>query len=264
MLSLEGKIAVVMGCGSSGPGWGNGKATAVLFARQGAHVVGTDLDLAAAEETHRVIRSEGHSAQVHQLDARVGDAVGGFLRAVRDQHGAVDILVNNVGQSEPGGPVDMAEEVWAAQLQLNATTAFLACKHVIPIMQKQGGGAIVNIASVAGQRYIGKPQVGYAAAKAALIQFTKTSAVIHAADKVRLNCVVPGLMHTPLVNRLAERYAGGDYDGFVAKRHGQVPMGHMGDAWDVAHAALFLASDEARYVTGTELVVDGGITAATR
>lgn len=264
MLSLKGKIAVVMGCGSSGPGWGNGKATAVLFARQGAHVVGTDLDIAAAEETLRIIKEEGHSAQVHALDVTNGQVTGDFLRAVRDQHGAVDILVNNVGRSEPGGPVEMSEEVWAAQFQLNATTAFLACKHVIPIMQKQGGGAIVNVASVAAQRYVGKPQVGYAAAKAALIQFTKTSAVIHAAEKIRLNCVVPGLMHTPLVNRLAERYAGGDYEGFVAHRHQQVPMGHMGDAWDVAHAALFLASDEARYVTGTELVVDGGITAATR
>jgi NAD(P)-dependent dehydrogenase (short-subunit alcohol dehydrogenase family) len=264
MLSLKGKIAVVMGCGSSGPGWGNGKATAVLLARQGAHVVGTDVNLAAAEETHRVIQGEGKRSQVHAIDARNGAEVAGFLNAVRDQHGAIDILVNNVGQSEPGGPVDMSEETWTNQFQLNTTTAFLACKAAIPIMEKAGGGAIVNIASVAGQRYVGKPQVGYAAAKAALIQFTKTSAVIHAAQKVRMNCVVPGLMHTPLVNRLAERYAGGDYEGFVAKRHNQVPMGHMGDAWDVAHAVLFLASDEARYITGTELVVDGGITAATR
>ena len=264
MLSLKGKIAVVMGCGSSGPGWGNGKATAVLLARQGAHVVGTDLNLAAAEETLGVIKGERNGAQVHALDVTNGQVTGDFLRAVREQHGRIDILVNNVGQSEPGGPVDMSEEVWAAQFQLNTTTAFLACKHTIPIMAEQGGGAIVNIASIAGQRYIGKPQVGYAAAKAALIQFTKTSAVIHAADKVRLNCVVPGLMHTPLVNRLAERYAGGDYDGFVAQRHNQVPMGHMGDAWDIAHAVLFLASDEARYITGTEIVVDGGITAATR
>ena len=264
MLSLKGKIAVVMGCGSSGPGWGNGKATAVLLARQGAHVVGTNRDLEAAEETRRVIEEEGNSCQVHAIDATQGEIVGGFMRAVRDQHGRLDILVNNVGQSEPGGPVDMSEEVWEAQYRLNATTAFLGCKHAIPIMEAQGGGAIVNVSSVAGLMYIGKPQVGYAAAKAALIQFTKTTAVIHAPNQVRLNCVVPGLMHTPLVNRLAERYAGGDYEGFVAKRHNQVPMGHMGDAWDIAHAALFLTSDEARYVTGTTIVVDGGITAATR
>lgn len=264
MLSLAGKVAIVMGCGSSGPGWGNGKATAVLFARQGAVIAGTDRDLAAAEETRRIIGQEGGTCEVAECDATDGAAVGRFVQATLDRLGRVDVLVNNVGRSEPGGPVDMAEEVWAAQFQLNATTAFLACKHVIPIMERQGGGAIVNVASIAGLRYIGKPQVAYAAAKAALIQMTKTSAVIHAASGVRLNCVVPGLMHTPLVNRLAEKYAGGDYEGFVAKRHAQVPMGRMGDAWDVAHAALFLASDEARYVTGTEIVVDGGITAATR
>jgi NAD(P)-dependent dehydrogenase (short-subunit alcohol dehydrogenase family) len=117
---------------------------------------------------------------------------------------------------------------------------------------------------VAALRYIGKPQVAYSAAKAALIQFTRATAIIHAGSGIRMNCVVPGLMHTPLVERLAEKYAGGDYEGFVNKRHNQVPMGRMGDAWDVAHAALFLASDEARYVTATELVVDGGVTAATR
>lgn len=264
MLRLDGKIAVVMGCGSSGPGWGNGKATAVLLARQGARVVGTDRSLAAAEETKRIITEEGGACAVQACDATDSEAVSLVIRGAAEAAGRVDILVNNVGQSEPGGPVDMTEEVWAAQFQLNATTAFLGCKHAIPIMERQGGGAIVNVASIAGQRYIGKPQVGYAAAKAALIQFTKTSAVIHAASNIRMNCVVPGLMHTPLVNRLAERYAAGDYEGFVAKRHAQVPMGHMGDAWDVAHAALFLASDEARYVTGTEIVVDGGITAATR
>ncbi|MDB5589829.1 SDR family NAD(P)-dependent oxidoreductase [Enterovirga sp.] len=264
MLSLEGKVAIVMGCGSSGPGWGNGKATAVLFARQRATLVGTDRNIQAAEETARIIAEEGGEAHVESCDATRGSDVEAFIRRTHARFGRIDILVNNVGQSEPGGPVDMAEEVWEAQFQLNATTAFLACKHVIPIMERQGGGAIVNVSSVAALRYIGKPQVGYSAAKAALIQFTKTTAVIHAPKRVRLNCVVPGLMHTPLVNRLADKYAAGDYDGFVQKRHDQVPMGRMGDAWDVAHAALFLASDEARYVTGTEIVVDGGITAATR
>jgi len=131
-------------------------------------------------------------------------------------------------------------------------------------MVAQGGGAVVNVSSVAGLRYIGKPQVAYAAGKAGLMQMTRTTAVIYASRGVRLNCVVPGLMHTPLVARLAEKYAAGKYDEFVATRNAQVPMGHMGDAWDVAHAALFLACDAARYVTGTELVVDGGLTSATR
>jgi len=131
-------------------------------------------------------------------------------------------------------------------------------------MEKQGKGAVVSISSVAGLRYIGKPQVAYAAGKAALMQLTKTTAVLYAPKGVRLNTVVPGLMFTPLVQRLAEKYAKGDFEGFVAHRHQQVPMGHMGEAWDVANAVLFLASDEAKYITGQEIVVDGGITSATR
>ncbi len=264
MLRLDGKVAVVTGCGASGPGWGNGKAIATLFARQGAVVVGTDRNREAAEATRRGIADEGHACDVVVSDATAADDVRALIHGTAERHGRIDILVNNVGQSEPGGPVDMALETWEAQFGLNVTTAFLTCKHAIPIMERQGGGAIVNVSSVAALRYIGKPQVAYSAAKAALIQFTRTTAVIHAASGIRMNCVVPGLMHTPLVERLAEKYAGGDYEGFVNKRHNQVPVGRMGDAWDVAHAALFLASDEARYITATELVVDGGITAATR
>ena len=130
-------------------------------------------------------------------------------------------------------------------------------------MRKNNGGSIVNISSVAGLRYVGKPQVAYSASKAALIQMTKTTAVIEAKKNIRLNCVVPGLMHTPLVERLAKKYAGGDYNGFVNHRNNQVPIGKMGESWDVAYAVLFLCSDEAKYITGTEIVVDGGLTATT-
>ena len=264
MLRLDGKVALVTGIGSRGAGWGNGRAIATLFARQGVTVIGTDRDDAAARNTSDFIAAEGGQCATVVSDATDPGAAERLVAGVAERHGRLDILVNNVGQSEPGGPVDMAVETWEAQLALNCTSAFLTCKHAIPLMERAGGGAVVNVSSVAALRYIGKPQVGYSAAKAALIQFTRTTAVIHAASGVRLNCVVPGLMHTPLVERLAEKYAGGDYDGFVAKRNAQVPVGRMGDAWDVAHAALFLASDEARYVTGTEIVVDGGFTAATR
>ena len=146
---------------------------------------------------------------------------------------------------------------------MNIDTAYFCIKFTIPIMEKNSGGSIVNISSVAGLRYIGKPQVGYSASKAALIQMTKTTAVIEAKKNIRLNCVVPGLMHTPLVERLAKKYADGDYEGFVKRRHNQVPIGRMGESWDVAHAVLFLCSDEAKYITGTEIIVDGGLTAAT-
>ncbi|HEX8165594.1 MAG TPA: SDR family NAD(P)-dependent oxidoreductase [Beijerinckiaceae bacterium] len=264
MLSLKGKVAIVTGCGSSGPGWGNGKATAVLFARQGAQVVGTDVNEDAAAETRRLIEAEGGACRTARCDATSAEEVGAFVADTVRRFGRVDVLVNNVGRSEPGGPVELDEATWDEQLAVNLKSAYLACRAVLPVMERQGGGAIVNVSSIAGLRYIGKPQVAYSAAKAALLQFTRATAVIYAGKGVRLNCVVPGLMNTPLVRRLADKYAGGDFEGFSATRDAQVPMGRMGDAWDVAHAALFLASDEARYVTATELVVDGGLTAATR
>ena len=264
MLDLKGKVALVTGCGSFGAGWGNGKAIATLFARQGATVVGVDLDLAAAEVTRDIIRGEGNRIEVSTCDVTASLQVQALIADCVGRFGRLDILVNNVGRSEPGNPVTMDEETWDSQIDLNLKSVFLTCKSAIPVMAEQGGGAIVNISSVAGMRWVGKDQVGYAAAKAGLMQFTKVTAFAFAAQNVRLNTVVPGLMDTPLVRRLADRYAKGDYEGMVAKRHAQVPMGHMGDAWDVAHAALFLASDEARYITGAEIVVDGGLTAATR
>lgn len=264
MFRLDGKVALVTGCGTLEEGWGNGKAISVLLARQGAKVFGVDLNLEAAEVTKQIIEQEGGQAHVMQTNVTDSADVKRMVDACMDKFGRIDILVNNVGRSEPGGPVEMSEQTWDEQLDVNVTSAFLTCKHVLPIMEKQGNGAVVSISSVAGFRYIGKPQVGYAAGKAALMQFTKTTAVIYAQRGVRLNCVAPGLMFTPLVERLANKYAKGDFEGFVAHRHQQVPMGKMGDAWDVANAVVFLASDESRYITGQTLVVDGGIISATR
>ena len=263
MLRLDDKVAIVTGCGSYGPGWGNGKAIATLFARQGATVIGIDLTHEAADETRKVIEGEGHSLHTVTCDVTDSAQVDALVADCRARFGRIDILINNVGRSEPGDPVTMDESVWRQQLDLNLTSAFLTSKAMLPVMADQGSGAIVNISSVAGMRWVGKDQVGYAAAKAGLVQFTKVTAVAFAGQGVRLNCVVPGLMFTPIVQRLAERYGDGDYEAMVAKRHAQVPMGRMGDAWDVAHAALFLASDEAKYITGTEIVVDGGLTAST-
>jgi NAD(P)-dependent dehydrogenase (short-subunit alcohol dehydrogenase family) len=157
----------------------------------------------------------------------------------------------------------MSEETWDAQTDVNLKSVYLMCHLVLPIMEsQQSGGAVLNVGSVAGLRYIGKPQVAYAATKAAIVQFTKATAVIYAhrtGGKVRLNTVIPGLMNTPLVTVLAKKYAGGDQEGFRKTRDAQVPTGKMGTAWDVAHAGLFLVSDEAKYVTGQEIVVDGGL-----
>jgi NAD(P)-dependent dehydrogenase (short-subunit alcohol dehydrogenase family) len=264
LLRLDGKVALVTGCGTRGAGWGNGKAIAVLMARQGAQVYGCDLDPEAAESTRATITSEGGVSRMFTADVTSSKDVVKLVEACLHEFGRIDVLVNNVGRSEPGEPVSMDEEVWDEQMAVNLKSAFLCCKHVLPLMEGQKSGSVVNVSSIAGLRYVGKPQVAYAAAKAALMQMTSTTAVLYAGKGVRLNCVVPGLMNTPLVERLAQKYAGGDYDKFVAQRNAQVPMGRMGDAWDVAHAALFLASDEAKYITGQQLVVDGGITSATR
>jgi len=263
MHRLDGKVALVTGCGGIGLGWGNGKAISVLLARQGASVFGVDLTHAAAETTCNLIREEGGTAQLHVADVTRAAQVRAMVETCMERFGRIDILINNVGRSEPGSPVDMTEETWNEQMDVNVKSAFLTCKSVLPIMEAQGGGSVVNISSVAGLRYAGKPQVAYAAGKAALMQLTQTTAVIYAARGVRLNCVVPGLMLTPLVERLADKYANGDFQGFVARRHKQVPMGRMGDAWDVANAVLFLASDESRYITAQQIVVDGGLTAST-
>lgn len=264
MLRLDGKVALVTGCGTKGDGWGNGKATAVLLARQGAQVYGCDLDLEAAQATCRVIEGAGGTAAVQTADVTQAAEVKALVEACLARFGRIDILVNNVGRSEPGDPVTMDEAVWDEQMSVNLKSAFLCCKEVLPVMERQGGGSVVNVSSIAGLRYVGKPQVAYAAAKAALMQMTATTAVLYAARGIRLNSVVPGLIFTPLVTRLADKYAKGDFEGFVAHRHNQVPMGRMGDAWDVANAVLFLASDESKYITAQQLVVDGGITAATR
>jgi NAD(P)-dependent dehydrogenase (short-subunit alcohol dehydrogenase family) len=263
MLRLDGKVAIVTGCGSFAPGWGNGKAIALLLARQGATVFGVDLDIDAAAATREIAQGEGLAMDIAACDVTDGGQVKSLVDECVERFGGLDILINNVGRSEPGNPETMDEAVWRSQLDLNLTSAFLTSKAALPVMAGQGTGAIVNISSIAGQRWVGKDQVAYAAAKAGLIHFTKVTAVSYAAQGVRLNCVVPGLMMTPLVQRLAARYNAGDFEGMVARRHAQVPMGRMGDAWDVAHAALFLASDEAGYITGTELVVDGGMTAFT-
>jgi NAD(P)-dependent dehydrogenase (short-subunit alcohol dehydrogenase family) len=264
VLRLDGKVAIVTGCGSEGPDWGNGKAIAVLLARQGAKVAGLDLQADAADATRRLIESEGGTCFTLAGDVTSADDVQALVDAAVERWGQIDVLVNNVGRSVPGGPAELDEAAWREQIDVNLTGAYLMCHAVLPIMERQGSGAVVNVASVAGLRYIGKPQVAYAAAKAGLLQFTRTTAVIYASRGVRLNSVVPGLMLTPLVKRLADLYADGDLEGFSARREQQVPMGRMGAAWDVANAVLFLASDEARYVTATELVVDGGLTAATR
>ena len=270
MLSMTGKVAIVTGAGSVGPAdatiWGNGKATAVLLARQGASVLLVDVNEEAVRGTQAIIEQEGGTCAIHLADMMVAADVREMVQACLTRFKRIDVLVNNVGGSAPGDPVSMSEEVWDRQITFNLKTAFLGCKYVLPVMVEQGRGAIVNLASVAGMRNdfaSGRSHVGYSAAKAGVIQLSRSVAGTYARKGIRVNTVVPGLMHTPLVEyRLARTVGGNDAQKLIDARNASVPMGHMGDSMDVAHAVLFLASDEARFVTATEIIVDGGSTAA--
>jgi NAD(P)-dependent dehydrogenase (short-subunit alcohol dehydrogenase family) len=260
---LKGKVAMVVGAGSIGPGWGNGKATAVTFAREGAQVFCVDRNPAAAEETVGIITKEGGKAMAHTADASKASEVEAMVAACLKAYGRIDVVDNNVGIAEVGSVVEVAEAEWDRVFAVNLKSAYLTMKHVIPVMVKQGGGSIINISSIASIRHVGISYVSYNASKAAMNQMTRTTAVEFAADYVRVNAILPGLMKTPMVEHsagLAQSYAAGNVEAMWRARDAQVPMGRMGDAWDVANAALFLASDESKYVTGIELVVDGGIT----
>ncbi|MGI9493487.1 MAG: SDR family NAD(P)-dependent oxidoreductase, partial [Geminicoccaceae bacterium] len=257
---LEGKVALVIGAGSVGPGWGNGRAIAARFVEEGAKVFGTDLDEDNLSLTESMIEERSGSGFIGQVaDATSNADLDDVVASCLDRFGKIDVLVNNVGGSAPGNAVSMSDEVWERQMATNLTYVFKSCKRVIPLMVDQGGGSIVNLASIAALRFFGPDVPAYAASKAGLMHFSRVTAVRYAPHHVRINTVIPGLMNTPLVKiRLAGERADGDAERLIEARHRQVPMGHMGDGFDVANAVLFLASDEAKYITTTELTVDGG------
>jgi NAD(P)-dependent dehydrogenase (short-subunit alcohol dehydrogenase family) len=262
---LKGKAALVLGAGSVGEGVGNGRAIAALFAREGARVAGADLRLAAAEETARLIAGEGGKMLALEADVTKEADLQRAVDATLKAFGRIDILVNNVGGSIPGDAQAISPAAWREQFEFNLHYVHASTRIVAPLMVKQGGGAIVNISSIAGLRHLGNELAAYAASKAGLQQFSRVTAVRYAPHGVRVNTVIPGLMNTPLVAaRLAKSQTGGDAAALIAQRHARTPTGRMGDAWDVAWAVVYLASDEAKFVTGAELVVDGGLTATIR
>jgi NAD(P)-dependent dehydrogenase (short-subunit alcohol dehydrogenase family) len=257
---LAGKVAFVFGAGSSGPDLSNGTAAAITFAREGAAVVAVDIDTGAARRTAATIEAEDGAALALTADVTDPAQVAEAVRVGVQRFGPPAVLHNNVGVTQAGGPTELSLEEWHRSFAINLDGVFLTCKHVLPLMLENGGGAIVNVSSVAAIRYTGYPYPSYAAAKAAVNQLTVSLALQHAADGIRVNAVLPGLIDTPLVRQqLAAHH--GDRDKLISDRHAASPTGQMGTPWDVARAAAFLASDDAAYINGVTLPVDGGLSA---
>jgi NAD(P)-dependent dehydrogenase (short-subunit alcohol dehydrogenase family) len=256
-MRLQDRVAIVFGAGSSGPGWGNGKAAAVAYAREGAKVVSVDLAVAAAEETAAIIRSEGGAAIAIAADTTDLKAVEAAVAATVADYGRIDILHNNVGVVLHGGPVELDEDDFRRNIDINIGSVYRTSKAVLPHFLAQKSGAIVNISSLAAIRWTGYPYFAYYAAKAAVNQATVALALQYAPHNIRANCIMPGMIDTPLIyKQISSQYA--SVEEMVAARSRAVPLGRMGTAWDVANAAVFLASDEAQFITGVCIPVDGG------
>lgn len=258
---LHDKIALVIGAGSSASGMSNGKAISILAAREGATLVAVDINKDAASETSDIIRSEGGKSIFRQADAAKAEDIHAIVDDCLQHYGRIDVLFQNVGIVSTTPIEEMSEEEWNHVLSVNLTSAFITYKHVLPVMTRQNNGAIVATGSIAGIRYTGVPYASYYATKSAIMHMTNCLALEYAPKGIRANTVLPGLMNTPFIHQgLSHSYSAGDEERMMDMRNRQCPTGSMGDAWDVARAAVFLASDDANYITGTNLVVDGGIT----
>ena len=256
-MRLKDRVAIVFGAGSSGPGWGNGKAAAVAYAREGAKVIAVDLSEAAAGETAGIIADEGFEALAVTADTtRMADIEAAVATGIA-RFGRLDILHNNVGVVVHGGPVELDEDAFKRNIDINLGSVFRTSKAVLPHFIAQKSGAIVNISSLAAVRWTGYPYFAYYAAKAAVNQATVALALQYAPHNIRANCIMPGMMDTPLIYaQISSQY--GSVEEMVAARARAVPLGRMGTAWDIAKTAVFLASDDAQFITGVTIPVDGG------
>ena len=249
---LEGKVAIVTGAGSSGPGVGNGRATATLFAREGAKVLLVDITEERAAETMEMIQAEGGVASTAQADVTRAADCERMVETCIERYGRLDILDNNVGISRRGTVVEVSEEDWDHIMAVNVKTIVMASKFAIPRMIEAGGGSIINISSIAGLR--AHSSTPYTASKAAVIGLTISMAADHGPDGIRTNCIAPGLVYTPMVAPRMD-------DDLRQVRSSSAPLRTEGTAWDIGNAALFLASDEARWINGVVLPVDAGLVA---
>ena len=256
---FEGRVALVFGAGSIGEGWGNGKAAAVQYAREGARVVAVDRNPAAAEQTRDIIQSEGGEAIALACDVTRRKEIDAVVAQTCERlGGAIDVLHNNVGLPTMGKLEEITEDQWQLAMDVNLKSVLLCCQATVPVMLKQGHGAIVNISSIAATRYTGYPYPAYYASKAAVNHLTVAIAMEYAARGIRANAIMPGLMDTPhIYQNISSQYA--SREAMIEARHQSSPTGRMGTAWDIAKAAAFLASDDAAYITGQCLAVDGGL-----
>ena len=259
-MKLKDKIAIVVGAGQTpGVTIGNGRATAIRFAREGAKVLLVDHDIDSAEETSSLIKDEGGRASVFQADITREADCKAISDTCRERYGRIDILHNNVGMSEGDANIlELKEEDWLRLMDINIKGMIFTCKHVLPVMREQKSGVIINISSTAS--ICTRRPITYRASKAGINAITKTLALENGPYGIRVNAILPGLMDTPMAIERRVRESGEDRDAVRKQRDAQVPLGgKMGTAWDVAAAAVFLASDEARFITGVLLPVDGGM-----
>lgn len=258
-LLFENRTALVLGAGAAEAGPGNGAAIAIRLAEQGAVVFAADKDIEAARRTQRLAQQAGGRCEVIEADVCEEASVQNAVRAAQAVSGTIDILVNNVGVVMHGGPEELSVEDWDRSFALNTRSAFLALKHVLPLMGKAGRGAIVQVSSVAGARAGGTPFCAYSASKAALNALGMSVAMQYAARGIRCNNILLGMMDTALVRQqLAVAHPQG-LEHLLATRNAVCPTGAMGTPWDAADAAVFLASDAARYINGADIFVDGGL-----
>ena len=257
---VEGKVAIVTGAGSTpGPGVGTGKACAIDLAREGAKVVLVDIEPDRAEETRKLIEQDGGEAIVVGADATKAGECEAVVQAALDEWGRLDVLVNNIGRAAVGTVVTISEEEWDRSLDINLRTTFLMSKYAVPAMIDAGGGSIVNMCSISAVR--GDGTAAYSAAKGAMLALTVDMAYSHGRDAVRVNAIAPGHITTPMVHSVQQ--PGPQADFMDAMRREAGVLGTAGDGWDVAHAVTFLASDEARWITGVLLPVDSGVLSVT-